>query len=84
MSLQQDLLRFVRDELVGGAEGAAVDENTSLIDEGYIDSMALMRLITFVEDRTGVRIPDDEVLPDNFQSVTSIEALVDRMRSRGR
>ena len=80
MSLRQELLQFVRGELVGVGDPAAVDENTALIDSGIIDSMALMRLITFVEERAGVRIPDDEVLPDNFQSITEIESLVGRLK----
>ena len=82
MSLRQELLQFVRGELAGVGDPASIDENTPLIDSGVIDSMALMRLITFVEDRAGVRVPDDEVLPDNFQTVRDIESLVDRLKSR--
>ena len=82
MSMRQELLQFIRTELAGGAAPGSIDEKTQLIDSGVIDSMALMRLITFVEDRTGIRIPDDEVLPDNFQSVEEIESLVARLKSR--
>lgn len=81
MSLNQELLQFVRTELATG-DAAGIDENTQLIDDGYIDSMALMRLISFVEERAAVRIPDEEVLPDNFQSVNTIQSLVDRLKSR--
>lgn len=83
MSLNQELLQFVRNELASGAEAASIDENTQLIDTGVIDSMALMRLISFVEERAAVRIPDEEVLPDNFQSIHDIQSLVDRLKSRG-
>ena len=80
MSLRQELLQFIRGELAGVGDPASIDENTQLIDSGIIDSMALMRLITFVEERAGVRIPDDEVLPDNFQTITDIESLVGRIK----
>ena len=80
MSLRQELLQFVRGELAGVGDPASVNENTALIDDGIIDSMALMRLITFVEERAGVRIPDDEVLPDNFQTIAEIEAMVGRIK----
>lgn len=82
MSMRQELLHFIRSELVGGTDPNSINEQTQLIDSGVIDSMALMRLITFVEERTGVRIPDDEVLPDNFQTVEEIEALIARLKSR--
>ncbi|HUF70777.1 MAG TPA: acyl carrier protein [Longimicrobiales bacterium] len=80
MTLTQELLRFVREELAGGSP--VIDENEPLIDGGLIDSMGLMQLITFIEDRTGVRVPDDEVVPDNFQTVTSIDQLVQRLKAR--
>jgi acyl carrier protein len=80
MTLEPQLLRFIRDELASNPD--AVDDNTQLIDEGILDSMALMRLITFLEERAGVRVPDDEVVPDNFQTIASIQQLVDRLQTR--
>jgi acyl carrier protein len=80
MSLRNELIQFIKTDL--GANVATVDENTNLIDNGILDSMALMRLMDFVEDRTGVRVPDSEVVPDNFQTVAEIETLVNRIRSR--
>jgi acyl carrier protein len=82
MSLKDDLLKFVREDLIGSSDPNAIDENEPLIDGGYIDSMGLMQLTTFIEERTGVRVPDDEVVPDNFQTVASIEQLVTRLKAR--
>ena len=80
MSLRQELLQFVR-ELAEGTDAGDIDEEARLIDSGILDSIALLRLVTFVEERAGVRVPDEEVLPDNFQTIGSIEAMVDRLRS---
>ena len=80
MSLRNELIQFIKTDL--GANVATVDENTNLIDNGILDSMALMRLMDFVEDRTGIRVPDSEVVPDNFQTVAEIETLVNRIRAR--
>ena len=80
MNVKPMLLQFIREELAGG-EGA-IDENASLIDTGILDSMALLRLIGFIEERIGVRVPDDEVVPDNFQSVAQIETLIQRLQAR--
>jgi acyl carrier protein len=38
--------------------------------------------MTFIEERTGVRVPDDEVTPDNFQSLATIERMVVRLQAR--
>jgi acyl carrier protein len=82
MNLVQQLLQFVREELASGADPTTIDENTPLIDGGLIDSMGLMRLIVFIEERGGVRVPDSEVLPDNFQTVADIDNLIRRLTAR--
>jgi acyl carrier protein len=76
MALKADLVRYIQENL---APDTAIDDSTALIDKGILDSMGLMQVIMFIEEKTGIRIPDDEVLPDNFQTIGSIESLVDRL-----
>jgi len=80
MSLRDDLRTFIRENLLGGDRTPLTPE-TSLVETGLLDSVALMNLIAYVEDRTGVRIPDADVTPQNFNTVASIELLVERLRS---
>ncbi len=81
MTLKQDLMKFIGKNLIPGGEGTEIDDNEPLIDRGIIDSMGLLQIMTFIEERTGVRIPDDEVTPDNFQSVASIDRMVTRLKA---
>jgi acyl carrier protein len=55
------------------------DEN--LIEKGLLDSLAILKMVTFCEEQFGVTIPDAEVLPDNMESVRTIAALVERVRA---
>ena len=57
-----------------------VDEN--LIEKGLLDSLAIFKVVTFCEEHFGVTIPDQDVLPDNMESVRAIAALVDRVRAK--
>jgi acyl carrier protein len=52
-----------------------------LIERGLLDSLAILRTVTFCEERFGITVPDDEVLPDHFESIRAIAALVDRRRA---
>ena len=54
----------------------------SLLERGLLDSMAILKTVTFCEEQFGVTIPDDEVLPDHFESVRAIATLVDRRREK--
>jgi len=79
MALREDLLDFVETNLLRGEQTA--DPEESLIDRGIIDSIGLMQLMTFIEDKAKVRIPDHQVTPENFQSIVAMERLVESLRS---
>jgi acyl carrier protein len=80
MSLRESLMSYIKESLLHGSS-APVTPDMSLIETGMLDSVALMNLLTYVEDRTGVHIPDIEVTPENFETVETIEALVLRLRA---
>jgi acyl carrier protein len=51
-------------------------DDASFLEEGIIDSMNVMELILFVEEQFGLEVTDDEIVPDNFDSVARIAAFV--------
>jgi acyl carrier protein len=64
------------------------DENAELGDSDplfpdVIDSLGVMEVVDFVEERYGVSIGEDDLLADNFRSLDAIAALVDRNRDGG-
>jgi acyl carrier protein len=44
--------------------------------------MGLMQIVSFLEERAGVRVPDDDVTPDNFETIDAIEKMVERLQAR--
>ena len=58
----------------------AVDD--SLLAKGLLDSMAILKTVTFCEEQFGITIPDQEVLPDHFESIRAIAKLVERVRGK--
>lgn len=77
-----ELVNFIQQQLVGDASAAPVTPTTELLEGGIVDSMGLMRIVHFIEERTGVRVPDHEVAPDNFETIDAISALVERLQAR--
>jgi len=55
---------------------ANIGAGEELTQSGIIDSLAIFRLVSFLEETFGVRIADDEIVNENFASVDAIEALV--------
>lgn len=55
----------------------AVEADTSLIQSGLIDSLGMEELVSFLESTFGIEILDDDLLPDNFDTIASITALIE-------
>jgi len=51
----------------------------TLIDDKVIDSFDIITLIAEIDDRMGVRIPPEELVPENFNSFSAISALIERL-----
>jgi len=71
IDLEGEIQAFLRQNFpqYGGAE---VDREQSFVESGVIDSLGILELVEFVEARFGFRIPDDELLPENLDSVANI------------
>ena len=50
-----------------------------LIDDGILDSLDLVTLITEINDRLDVSIPPEEIIPENFNSVEALFELIQRL-----
>ena len=63
-------------------EFADVDFTSSdtLVDDGILDSLILVELISTLSMEYGITIPYEEIIPDNFNSLDAIASLVERLR----
>ena len=62
------------------AKKRGLANNDNLLDSGIVDSMGILDLVSFVEQEFQVIVADDELIPENFQSLDSITAFVEKKR----
>ena len=75
--LRQFILNnFVKDR------GGVLEDNTSLTDEGLIDSTGVLEIAAFIEDVFGITIEDEEIIPANFESVDSLFNYIQSKQAR--
>lgn len=65
----EDLIRFLRDFLNIEDE---IDSETELFSAGLLDSVAMMNIIGFVEEKAGIEVRPADVTLENFDSVARI------------
>ena len=51
-------------------------DDASFLEEGIIDSTNILEIIMFIEENYDISVEDDEILPDNFDSIDKIAAFV--------
>mgnify|MGYP001590447770 CR=1 FL=1 len=80
--MKEMILDYIRNEYLDeeDAEEIELDENTPLISSGIVDSFSMVSLKRFLEKKWNVSIPDDQATPQAFDTVTSIIALVNRIK----
>lgn len=60
-------------------EGVDFDTCTTLIDDGLLSSLDIIQLIGALNDEFDISIPATEIVPDNFNSVDAMAAMVKRL-----
>jgi acyl carrier protein len=55
-----------------------LDDEASFLEEGVVDSTGVMDLVLFAEETFKIEIKDDDITPDNFDSVNKLAAYIHR------
>ena len=67
---------FITQEILHRGSTKALDPELNLLAEGILDSLGLQMLVGFLEQEFSITIGDDDLLPENFQTIESISQLV--------
>ncbi len=71
---------FIVDNFLFG-DGSSLTNDTSFLEERIIDSTGILQIISFIEEEFDIRINDDEILPENLDSLSNITVFVNKKLS---
>ncbi len=77
-NVEIDLRNYIAQNFLFNKNGFPFGDEVSLLEEGLIDSMNVLELVMFVEEKFGVSVEDSEIVPDNFDSVQKLAAYIRR------
>ena len=69
---------FIQEKIL--RSDAAISPDVLLLEQGVLDSLGLQQLVQFLESDFGVQLDDDQLLPENFESIRSVARLVDNLK----
>ncbi len=77
MLVKQVIRQFVVETFLFGNDDG-LENDTSFLENGVIDSTGMLELIMFLENKYGIRIADEELVPENLDSVQNIAGFIER------
>ena len=78
MSILKNLEKFLLSEIAADCGKQSLDPDDDLLEQRIIDSMGILKLVVFLEETHGIKVMDEDVVPENFQSLNSIVRFVER------
>ncbi len=79
--VKEAMKEFINDRFLMGAGFKGVADDDSFLENGIIDSTGVLELVTFTEETFGIHIEDEELTPDNLDSLDKITVFVESKRS---
>lgn len=76
MNLQQELLTHILKEHLPGEALESLKADDDLIGSGILDSLAMVKMVTHLEQHYGIVVGAEDMSPDNFASVAALAKFV--------
>lgn len=80
-TIKADVRRYITDNFLLGAGAVAPSDDDSFLEHQVLDSTGFLELVTHLEEAYGFKVEDDDMVPENLDSLNAIEAFV--LRKKG-
>jgi len=80
-SMNEEIRQYILSEFLPGEKPSNLRDDTALRTSGVLDSVATLRLVTFIEERFGITVEAHEAGVENFDSINSIVAFVESKKN---
>jgi len=80
-NIKNEVRTYLLDNFLMGGSGQDVQDDTSFMDNHILDSTGFIELISYLEEQFGIRIEDEEMVPENLDNLNSIERFVSGKRA---
>lgn len=76
MNIAKDVKSYILENYLFTEDESALANDDSFLEKGILDSTGILEVIFFIEDEYGIKVEDDEMIPDNLDSVECLVTFV--------
>lgn len=77
---KQKLRLFILENFLFSDDQSELNDDDSFLEEEIIDSTGILEVIEFLEEEEGIKVEDEELVPDNLDSVDKIVSFVNKKK----
>ena len=79
-NLRERIQKFILENYLFTSNPKALGMDDSLLERGIVDSTGMLEIVMFIEEQLGVMVKDEEMIPENLDSVSRIAAFAESKR----
>jgi acyl carrier protein len=77
-SKRENIRNFIKKNLAKKPEHLEIGDQENIIGNGMVDSLGLIKIVNYLEESFSIRLKDEDITPDNFESIESISLLLEQ------
>ena len=81
MNAEQQLCNYILENFLFTDDQSVLSNNDSFLNKGILDSTGILELIYFLEDEFDIKVEDDEMIPNNLDSIVNLVAFINKKKS---
>ena len=78
MLIEEKVKNFIQDNFLLGDKNKVIKEDESFLQGGIIDSTGVLELVNFIEETYKIKVEDEELIPENLDSIKNLVAYIKR------
>ncbi len=83
MKIKPKLKNFIITEYLFGTQTNELPDDLNLVENGIIDSLAVLKLVAYMENEFDITLEPEEIDMDNLNSVQTLTAIVEKKMTQG-
>ena len=76
MTIEQQIREFIVENFLFGESDDNLKDDDSLLENGIIDSTGVLELVAFLEETYGIQLDDEEIIPENLDSIANMSKFI--------
>jgi acyl carrier protein len=76
MTIKKTVWEYIENNFFFGVDAKTIDDDQSFLELGVLDSTGVIELVSFLEETYGIQVDDEEMVPENLDSLNNIARYV--------